>query len=64
MNNQFKKWNGDYEKEFYDIKLPSGEVVLCCWPNAGKMCENGGERRKFTPEDNIEIRLGIHPLDR
>lgn len=28
-------YTGDYEKEFYDIKLDDGSVLLMCWPNAG-----------------------------
>ena len=33
--NDWIKYEGEYEKEFYDIKLHSGEIIPNCWPNAG-----------------------------
>ncbi len=53
----FVPFDGDYEKEFYDVRLADGEIVLACWPNAGKMCATNGSSRTWTAEDNIEIRI-------
>lgn len=35
----FAPFEGEYEKRFYDVRLPDGEIVLNCWPNAGFMNE-------------------------
>jgi len=35
MTHKWKEYTGEYEKEFYDIKLESGNEYLHCWPNAG-----------------------------
>lgn len=54
----------DYEKQFYDVLLPSGVVVKHCWPNAGYLCDINGSGLKFGPEDNIKIRPSPdHPED-
>lgn len=51
----------DYEKEFYDVLLPSGEIIKHCWPNAGVMnevyhgVENSG--RNFSAQDGVKIQL-------
>lgn len=38
MENDFTiPWNGDYEKQFYDILTNQGNIIEECWPNAGKM---------------------------
>lgn len=37
------KYTGDYEKEFYDIKLLTGEVYENCWPNAGTFHITGAD---------------------
>lgn len=31
----WKKYTGEYEKIFYDIKLKSGKIIENCYPNAG-----------------------------
>ena len=67
-SSEFVRWDGDYEKEFYDVLLPSGEIVKWCYPNAGKMIDvhnkPGTEQREWTPEDNIKVKLSPnHPLD-
>ena len=41
----------DYWKTFYDVLLPSGEVVINCWPNAGFYCATDGSGRKWGCED-------------
>jgi len=32
---EWKHFNGDYEKEMQDIKLHDGTIIEMCWPNAG-----------------------------
>ena len=54
----------DYEKKFYDVLLPSGEIVEGCWPNAGYM--NGVMQRngKWSGTDGVKVRLSLkHPMD-
>lgn len=46
MLEDFKVWDGEYEKEFYDVRLPSGEIILC-WPNSGVMNSLDGSGRVF-----------------
>lgn len=37
MENEFSPWNGDYEKQHYDVLMNDGNIIEQCWPNAGKM---------------------------
>lgn len=38
------RYEGNYDKQFYAIRLRAGRVVDHCWPNAGSFhCLNGGE---------------------
>ncbi len=66
----FAMWDGDYEKEFYDVLLNDGTIAYACYPNAGKMnaildCPKDvlridlrrGEVNDYLPEDVIGIRL-------
>lgn len=50
---QWHKFTGRYTKRFYQVKLPSGEIVSNCWPNAGVIHVNGV---RYTPDDDIQIR--------
>lgn len=58
-------WDGTYEKKFYDVWVkephsnpPSGnDVVLACWPNAGKMVSTDGTGRKWNVEQVRAIRV-------
>jgi hypothetical protein len=34
---EWQPFTGYYEKEMVDIKLKTGEIIHCCWPNAGFM---------------------------
>ena len=34
-DSEWLPFTGDYDKVYYDVKLPSGEIVPHCWPNAG-----------------------------
>lgn len=53
----FTPWDGEYEKEFYDVELHDGEVVAECWPNAGRICETRAPHREFEVKDVKGIRL-------
>lgn len=51
----------DYDKTFYDVLLPNGDVIPNCWPNAGKMnafCTNG---KVYSHTDNIKVRISQNP---
>jgi hypothetical protein len=37
--NPWIPYAGTYEKQVYDIKLKSGTIIVCCWPNAGRFTE-------------------------
>jgi hypothetical protein len=47
----WKSYNGEYAKEFYDIKLHNGDVHENCWPNAGTFHTEQGH---VVPEDMVE----------
>lgn len=53
---RFRRWHGTYRKEFYEVKLATGEVVHC-WPNAGRMIALDDSGREWAPSDNINVRL-------
>jgi hypothetical protein len=53
---RFVPWDGDYSKHFYDVLLPTSEVVLC-YPNAGKMhALLDGSGREFRPRQVKGVR--------
>jgi hypothetical protein len=56
MSEQFEKWNGDYEKRPYEVKVWPGDIVTC-YPNAGRMIDLK-TGRSYGPED-VE---GIRPI--
>lgn len=47
----------DYIKKFYDVLLPSGQIIKHCWPNAGKMIATDTTGRIWSVEDNIKVKL-------
>lgn len=51
----FRPFEGDYEKQWYEVRLPDGEILLC-WPNAGKMIAIDGSGGEWSPSDGIEYR--------
>lgn len=60
---EWTKYKGDYDKEYYDIKLKKrmhGRLyVTYCYPNAGNFHELNGDL--IVPEENVdEIRLSKH----
>lgn len=56
-NRPFRIWKGRYQKEFYDLQLPSGTIVPNCWPNAGRMNAADGSGRSWRPDGRIKVRL-------
>ena len=42
MEHQYLPFNGNYEKEFYDVRLHNGQEIHDCWPNAGMFHAPGG----------------------
>lgn len=57
----FWPWNGDYEKTFYDVLRKTGEPIVNCWPNDGKMMAINGSGSIFTIDDVLGIRIAINP---
>ncbi len=64
-----KKWsNYDYEygydKQEYDIKLYTGEIIYNCYPNAGKFnsFHHLTEQKSYNEKNVIEIRLSENEL--
>jgi hypothetical protein len=51
------KWDGNYIKQFYDVLVDKYNIVLHCWPNAGKMCAMDGSGRMFEPQNVLAVRL-------
>lgn len=51
------KWNGEYEKQSYDVWISGCDVVLGCWPNAGKMCATDGSGREWTKDQLLAVRV-------
>lgn len=53
---EFETWNGEYEKQDYEVKLEDGTIVRC-WPNAGRMVSMDGTGREWAPEDEPLVRV-------
>lgn len=59
----FEAFDGTYRKDWYTVRLPDGEIIQHCWPNAGSMNETGGDNRTWGPGE-CEVKLSdTHPLD-
>lgn len=52
---EYQRWDGDYEKQHYLVRLKTGEEVVC-WPNAGRMHASDRSGRDFWPSDGIDVR--------
>lgn len=50
---QWKDFDGEYSKQFYDVMLPDGKMHFQQWPNAGGFMIDGV---MYTENDNIRIR--------
>lgn len=46
--------NFDYVKDWYQVRLPNGEIVDKCWPNDGRM--NAQDQRNWGPNDKVFVR--------
>lgn len=60
----FRKWNGCYQKEFYEVRLIGYKKVYMCWPNDGRMNQTDGDASRYWKKgDPIEVRLAeFNPL--
>lgn len=64
MEYPWDTYDGAYEKEYYDVKLVTGEIVLNCYPNAGTfhvLKANGKYAEGCVIEGNVvaEYRLSL-----
>lgn len=59
--NEFQQWDGEYDKQFYDVLLPNGDIFEACWPNAGKMLSMDGSGRMWSVDDCIQVRKSKNP---
>jgi len=55
----WRKWNGNYQKIFYDIQTTWGKTHIGCWPNAGKMNACDGTGRSWKPHQVALIRRSL-----
>lgn len=55
----WRKWQGRYQKIFYDIETTWGKIHIGCWPNAGYMNAADGTGRKWRPDQVKYIRRSI-----
>lgn len=49
------KFDGEYEKIFYDIETKDGEIICRCYPNAGNFHTPDG--RGIDGEDVLNFRV-------
>lgn len=62
MESEWKSYNGEYEKEWYDIELESGDIIEQCWPNAGWF---HSEHSVMIRENRVKrFRLCDHPMSK
>lgn len=43
------KFDGRYEKLFYDVLTPDGQIIERCWPNGGFISATSGKNQKWGP---------------
>lgn len=41
--NEWEKYTGKYQNQFYDLKLKNGRIIIHCWPLEGN----------FNPVDGV-----------
>lgn len=52
----WKPYEGDYEKEEYDVRLQDNRIVMNCWPNAGDFHVLLGEMQgKVVPGGEVRM---------
>lgn len=54
------KWDGDYEKQAYDVWVAGCDVVLGCWPGDGAMYATDGTGRRWRPQETLAIRVSAY----
>ena len=54
------KWQGDYEKQSYDVWISGSDVVLGCWPSAGYMAATDGSGRQWLPGAVLAVRVSAY----
>lgn len=52
----FVRFDGDYEKQFYQVISFNGVLYPNCWPNAGGFHSQTGEGRYLEGEDVFAIK--------
>lgn len=52
----WERFNGEYEKQFYDVVLDSGEVLVKLWPNGGMFVDASGDDRTVPGERVVWMR--------
>lgn len=62
MNNDWIRFTGTYEKEWYDVQLHDGTIVETVYPNAGYFY-SGIVTKKVDFKDVALYKPGKHPLD-
>lgn len=63
ITTEWTTFDGEYEKEYYDIELEDGKIYQCCYPNAGEFhcLENLGKIVRGS--DVVKIRkCKWHPM--
>ncbi len=60
---EWQKYDNNYQKRIQDLKLFNGDIVMCCWPNAGKwhtmgVSENPENDKRYIEDNEVEyVRL-------
>ncbi len=57
MSNEWRPFTGEYEKQFYEAKHPSGtQAIKHLWPNAGILVSTNGTDLTIRPTDGFVFR--------
>ena len=54
MMNNWMKFTGAYEKQFYDLTLKSGTIIYHCWPYKGNFNPVNGTGASYIEGARIE----------
>ena len=58
----WQKYEGRYEKEYYDIKTKTGKVYKQCWPNAGNFWPDKSKKGEEVPGYWVDyIKKAVQP---
>lgn len=59
----WQPFTGTYVKDWYDVRLPDGEIITHCWPNAGEFHDVHGGTDRTWKAGECEFRPSAqHPL--